>query len=93
MYIIWDEKKARINLQKYGVSFDEARTVFYDPLAKITDDPDHSFDESRQIIIGHSKKANLLFVVHIYLENTETIRLISTRKATRKEKNDYMSLS
>lgn len=69
-----------------------ASTVFYDPLAKFGQDPDHSEQEDRYILIGHSKKNNLLFVVHIYKENESTIRIISARKATKKEKHDFESL-
>ena len=81
-----------MNKKKHGVSFEEAATVFLDPLAKIAADPDHSSDENREIIIGHSKKMNLLFVVHAYREDQDTIRIISARKATRKEKHDYETL-
>ena len=85
----WDSKKAKANIEKHGVSFEEAASVFYDPLAKSAQDPDHSEDESRFILIGHSQKNNLLFVVHVYKENPDTIRIISARKATKKEKRDF----
>lgn len=88
----WDAQKARLNLEKHGVSFEEASTVFYDPFAKVGHDPDHSSDEDRFILIGHSRKNNLLFVVHVYEETEESIRIISARKATKKEKRDFESL-
>lgn len=88
----WDAKKAKANIEKHGVSFEEAVTVFYDPLAKSAQDPDHSDQEDRFILIGHIQKNNLLFVVHVYKENSETIRIISARKATKKEKRDFEEL-
>lgn len=88
----WDSRKAKVNLDKHAVSFEEASSVFYDPFAKLGHDPDHSEQEDRYILIGHSKKSNLLFVVHIYKENENTIRIISARKATKKEKLDFASI-
>lgn len=67
-------------------------TVFYDPLAKITSHPDHSLREDRFILIGHSQKRNLLFVVHVYKEKNETIRIIGARKATKSERRDFESV-
>jgi uncharacterized DUF497 family protein len=58
----WDQAKAEENLKRHGVAFEEALTVFADPLARIFDDPDHSTDETREIIIGHSEKQRLLLV-------------------------------
>lgn len=89
MKFTWDPKKATDNIKKHKISFEEAVTVFYDPLAKITDDPDHSNDEERFLMIGHSNKVNLLMVVHVYKEENEKIRIISARKATKKEKKDF----
>lgn len=85
----WDDDKAKINLEKHRVSFEEAITVFYDPLAKITHDPDHSKNEERYILVGHSQKSQLLFVVHAYKDSSEIIRIISARKATKKERKDF----
>lgn len=85
----WDENKARINLQKHGVSFEEAQTVFYDENALLIDDPDHSEDEERFIILGLSAGARLLVVCHCYRESETVIRIISARKATRKETQYY----
>jgi len=89
MEIIWDEKKNRENIKKHNVSFEEAETVFYDPNGKLIDDPDHSDDEDRFIILGLSKMLHLLVVCHCYRENDETIRIITARKATRKEAKYY----
>ncbi len=92
MNFVWDPIKSDLNLKKHKVSFEEAVTVFYDPLAQTANDPDHSGDEERFIIIGFSQKQNLLFIVHIYKENKETIRIISARKATKKEQKDFEEL-
>lgn len=89
MNFSWNPQKAKDNLKKHKVSFEEAVTVFYDPLAKVTDDPDHSDKEDRFLLIGYSQKSHLLFVVHVYKEDDETIRIISARKATKKEKKDF----
>lgn len=88
----WDDKKANLNLKKHKISFKEALTVFFDPLAKLAIDPDHAEVENRMILIGHSQASNLLFVVHIYKDNEDVIRIISARKATKKEKKDYSQL-
>ncbi len=92
MNFSWDSKKAKANFAKHKVSFEEAVTVFYDPLAKVAHDPDHSEVEDRFIMIGHSKKSNLLFVVHVYRNDSETIRIISARRATKKETKDFEEL-
>jgi uncharacterized DUF497 family protein len=92
MNFVWDPEKDKRNLKKHKVSFEEAVTVFYDPLAQTSHDPDHSDDEERFIIIGHSHKDNLLFIIHIYKEGTETIRIISARKATKREQKDFEEL-
>jgi uncharacterized DUF497 family protein len=89
MKIIWDEKKNRDNIKKHNVSFEEAETVFYDPNGKLIDDPDHSDDEDRFVILGLSKMLRLLVVCHCYRENDETIRIITARKATKKETKHY----
>jgi len=89
MKFIWDENKNKQNIKDHNVSFQEAETVFYDPNAKIIHDPDHSIDEDRFIIIGFSKLMKLLIVCHCYKENEETIRIFSSRKATKKEKREY----
>ena len=89
MNFIWDEKKNQINIKDHKVSFQEAETVFYDPNAKIIHDPEHSSGENRFIILGISKLLKLLVVCHCYREGDELIRIISARKATRKETKDY----
>lgn len=81
----WDENKAAINLSKHGVAFDEAITVFDDPLYVDFYDPDHSYDEHRFILLGESAKGRLLFVS--YMERNNTIRIISAREATLSERS------
>lgn len=84
----WDRQKAAKNLRKHCVSFDEASTVFSDPLARIFDDEDHSENEPREIIIGHSATGRLVLVS--FTEKTANlIRIISTRPTTNKERDDY----
>lgn len=85
----WDENKNSINMKKHKVSFEEAKTVFYDKEAIVIDDPDHSEDEDRFIILGLSRKANLLVVCHCYRESDTTIRIISARRATTTETKQY----
>jgi len=89
MRIIWDESKNRDNIKKHKISFEEAETVFYDPNGKLISDPDHSEDEDRFIILGLSKMLRLLVVCHCYREDDETIRIITARKAERKEIKYY----
>lgn len=83
----WDENKAESHLAKHGVSFHEAATVFGDPLAWTYSDPDHSEFEPRWITIGLTEERKLLVVSHT--EAAETIRIISARQATRKERPFY----
>src|SRR4051812_13347983 len=84
----WDPNKARRNLERHGVSFDEAVTAFNDPFALIIDDETHSSDETRELLIGFSKRNRLLFVV--FFERTiSRIRLISARLADRSERKQY----
>jgi hypothetical protein len=83
----WDPKKADENLKRHRVAFDEALTVFADPLARIFDDPDHSTDEPREIIVGHSEKQRLLLVS--FTERAPKVRIIGARKATKRERKDY----
>jgi uncharacterized protein len=85
----WDEQKESANRQKHGVSFDEARTVFFDEHARLIADPDSSEEEDRFIILGFSERLKLLVVCHCYRENDAVIRIISARKATRPEMNAY----
>jgi hypothetical protein len=85
----WDEKKARINIQKHKVSFEEAKTVFADENARLINDPDHSYEEERFIMIGLSSKLKILTVVHCYRDNDNIIRIISARKSTKNEESQY----
>lgn len=85
----WDENKNRINQKKHGISFDEAKTVFYDEEALVIDDPEHSEEEDRFIILGLSSRANLLVVCHCCRDSDTIIRIISARKATRTETDYY----
>ena len=87
MVFEWDTNKAATNLAKHGVSFDEAKTVFDDPLYIDFYDPDHSDDEYRYIMIGMSAQNRLLLVA--YTERGDLIRLISAREATRVERKAY----
>ncbi|MCG6192730.1 BrnT family toxin [Leptospira sp. FAT2] len=88
----WDSGKNKLNLKKHGISFEEAKTVFYDEKARIIDDPDHSQDEDRFIILGFSYRFNLLMVSHCYRSSKDVIRIISARKATKTETKQYKEL-
>ena len=83
----WDPDKATRNDSKYGIPFLEAATVFHDPLAFIFDDEEHSVEEYREIIIGHSKRERLLVVA--FTERDDVIRIISARKANQRERKGY----
>lgn len=85
----WDPIKAELNQQKHGVTFEEASTVFDDPLAVIFDDEEHSLYETREIIVGHSIQEKFLFVC--FIERGGSIRIISARRATSREQRDYES--
>ncbi|HRG45876.1 MAG TPA: BrnT family toxin [Leptospiraceae bacterium] len=85
----WDNKKNAINKKKHKISFEEAETVFYDERARLIPDPDHSQNEERFILLGMSFNLNLLVVSHTFLEKVGIIRIISARKATKKENNKY----
>ena len=86
---IWDDNKNKENIITHKISFDEAKTVFFDPNAKVIYDPDHSKEDDRFIILGLSKYLNILIVCHCYRENEKIIRIISARKATPKERKQY----
>ena len=83
----WDERKAKANLAKHGVSFEEAATVFGDPLSLTIPDPAHSQAEDRSIVLGQSHQRKLLVVVHT--ERGDNIRIISARRASRRERRSY----
>jgi uncharacterized protein len=83
----WDETKDARNLKKHGVTFDEASSVFRDPLAKVVPDPTDPSGEDRAIMMGHSNQGRLLLVV--FTERADRIRILSARKATRRERQGY----
>jgi hypothetical protein len=83
----WDPKKARLNLKRHGVSFDEASTAFRDPLSQTIEDPLHSENEERFVLIGRSIQGRLLIIVHT--DRGERIRIISARLATKNERLKY----
>lgn len=83
----WDPDKAATNLEKHDVSFEEAATAFGDPLSRTIDDPDHSEDEDRFILLGETLTGRLVVVAHT--ERRDNIRIISARQATPSERRDY----
>lgn len=83
----WDDGKNRLNQKNHGIGFDDAKTVFVDLLARIFVDKDHSLNEEREIIIGHTIGNQLLLVC--FAERRKVIRIISARQATKKERQDY----
>lgn len=85
----WDERKNKRNRTKHGVWFEEAQTVFEDPRGRLFEDPDHSEEEERFILLGMSSAGRVLVVVHCYVESNSLIRIISARKATKKEVRSY----
>jgi uncharacterized protein len=85
----WDLKKANANLRKHGVSFDDAQSVFADDNALLIDDPDHSDEEDRFVLLGLSRSLRLLVVVHCYRAEGRVIRIISARKADADERRFY----
>jgi len=85
----WDENKNRLNRKRHGVSFPEAQTVFLDDNALLIDDPDHSVDEVRFLLLGLSSSVRLLVVCHCVREAGNVIRIISARKADRSERKAY----
>ncbi|TDI36807.1 MAG: BrnT family toxin [Acidobacteria bacterium] len=84
----WDTRKARSNERKHGVSFEEAETVFLDDNALLLDDPDHSWDEKRFVLLGLSSSLRVLLVCHCFLDE-DTVRLISARRASKQERRQY----
>ena len=87
MQFEWDRAKALRNFRKHGVSFDEAVTVFYDPLSATFDDPDRSVGEARLITVGYSARGRLLVVAHT--ERVARTRIISARRATARERDHH----
>jgi hypothetical protein len=87
----WDENKNKTNQKKHGINFEEAKTIFYDDNAILFDDPEHSIEEERFLILGISKHENLCIVSHCYRSGDNMIRIISARKATKNEVKTYNS--
>jgi len=85
----WDPAKDEANRRKHKVSFQEAESAFTDEHARLLDDPDHSEDEERFILLGLSSRFRVLVVVHTYREDEEVIRIISARRATKPERDYY----
>jgi hypothetical protein len=85
----WDPKKAALNLRKHGVSFEDAQSVFSDENGLLIDDPDHSEEEDRFVLLGLSHSLRLLVVVHCYRSEGKVIRIISARKADAQERSIY----
>ncbi|NEN95645.1 MAG: BrnT family toxin [Moorea sp. SIO3I7] len=85
----WDNEKNRINKKKHGVSFEEAKSVFYDEKAIQFWDEDHSEIEDRFLLLGISSKMRILLIIHCYREEESVIRIISARKATKNESKHY----
>ena len=85
----WDQRKDRANVRRHGVSFEEARTVFYDENAIEFFDPDHSEDEDRFILLGMSLRLRLVVVCHCFRKSETVVRIISARKADRDEEREY----
>ena len=86
-----DVPKERANAEKHGVTFEEASTAFADERALLIDDPEHSLDEERFILLGMSAQLRVLIVCHCYRSDDEVIRIISARKATKKERQQYLT--
>ena len=85
----WDENKNQINQHKHGISFEEVQSVFEDVYAILFDDPDHSDQEERFLLIGMSTARGVCIVSHCYRGADDIIRIISARKATRTERSEY----
>jgi len=85
----WEASKAASNIQKHGITFEEARTVFFDERARLINDPDHSESEDRFILLGFSSSLRVIVVCHCYRSEGNVIRIISARRATATEKKAY----
>jgi len=86
----WDPRKGAANRRKHGVTFDEAESVFFDDAARLYDDPDHSAEEERYLLLGLSVELRVLVVAHCVRERGEVVRIISARRATRAETEVYV---
>ena len=89
----WDNNKAQVNIQKHGISFNEASSVFLDENAILFDDPEHSIEEERFMLLGMSSQTNMLIVCHCYRDADDIIRIISARKATKTETQQYIEIN
>ena len=87
--LTWDARKSADNHKKHGITFEEAKSIFYDPNARLIYDPDHSAKEDRFVMLGMSNKLRVLIVCHCYREKEELIRIISARRATTAETRLY----
>jgi uncharacterized DUF497 family protein len=85
----WDAAKSKSNEKRHGISFEEAQSVFADPNARLISDPDHSDNEDRFVLLGMSERLRILVVCHCYREDDTHIRIISARRAKRKEIESY----
>ncbi len=85
----WDDNKAKVNSEKHGITFQEAKTVFYNEFADQFFDKENSYEEDRFLLLGRSIHARILMVCHCYRESDEVIRIISARKATKTETKFY----
>ena len=85
----WDRRKSAANLRKHGISFEEARTVFADERGLLLDDPDHSENEARFVLLGLSWRLRMLVVCHCYRDDGDAIRIISARRANPQERASY----
>ena len=85
----WDRRKAALNARKHGVSFEDARSVFFDERARLIDDPEHSEVEERFVMLGMSSALRLLVVCHCYRDEENVVRILSARKATARESRSY----
>ena len=88
----WDDRKSEANTRKHGVTFEEAATTFNDEYAREFHDPDHSEDEDRFLLLGLSARLRVLVVCHCFRESEALIRIISARKADKREQHDYWEL-
>ena len=86
----WDLRKARSNELKHGVTFEEAQTVFLDDNAQLIDDPDHSWDEKRFLLLGLSSSMRVVVASHSLRDDGDTVRLINAREATKWERQQYL---
>jgi uncharacterized DUF497 family protein len=89
IHFIWDNNKSALNMKKHGISFEEARTAFFDERARVIHDAEHSSEEDRFLLLGMSRRLRLLVGCHCYRDSEEQIRIISARRATESERRYY----